>query len=157
MEDSQLQIAVTFFLLCHFRENLLWVTAIITILGPVKLIADLSGCWEGAESACSGPTAPAASRSIFTTFHDKWWFSNIRIFPKNIFNTEFQSGVQLGWSKVSGGGVVTFGRFGCRKDAYEMRQLSRHFTTFTCTQISQILPNMLNSHEGLQEWMFSFL
>ena len=101
------------------------------------------------------PNAPVGCQLLilatFTTFHDKWWFSNIRIFSKNIFNTEFQSGVQLGWSKVSGGGVVTFGRFGCRKDAYEMRQLSRHFTTFTCTKISQILPNMLNSYEGLQE------
>ena len=132
-------------------------TAIITILVPIKLIAGWSGCWEAHESACSGPTAPAASRSIFTTFHDKWWFSNIRIFPKNIFNTEFQSGVQLGWSKVSGGGTVTFGGLGCRKDAYEMRQLSRHFTTFICTKNSQILMNVLNSYEGLRELMFSFL
>ena len=132
-------------------------TAIITILGPVMIIADLSGVGRAHESACSGPTASTASRSNFTTFHDKWRFSNIRVFPKNIFNTEFQSCVQLGWRKVSGGGTVTFGRFGCRKDAYGMRQLSRHFTTFTCTKISQILPNMLNSHEGLRERMFSFL
>ena len=128
-------------------------TAIITILGPVKLIADLSGCWEGARVSLQRSNCPSSISVNFhdIKFHDKWWFSNIRIFSKNIFTTEFQSGVQLGWSKVSGGGVVTFGRFGCRKDAYEMRQLSRHFTTFTCTKISQILPNMLNSHEGLRE------
>ena len=132
-------------------------TAIITILGPVKLIADLSGCWEGARVSLQRSNCPRSISVNFTTFHDKWWFSNIRIFPKNIFNTEFQSGVQLGWSKVSGGGTVTFGSLGCRKDAYEMRQLSRHFTTFTCTKNSQLLTNVLNSYEGLRELMFSFL
>ena len=40
--ESQLQTSVTSLLLCHFRGNLLWVAATITVLSRVKLVSNTS-------------------------------------------------------------------------------------------------------------------
>ena len=40
--ESQLQTNVTSLVLCHYRGNLLWVTATVTVLSRVKLVSDTS-------------------------------------------------------------------------------------------------------------------